>query len=808
MTKLFTVLLGCLFAFSVAAKPSGKVGIKITDEQQKPLDGIFVQLMNAKDSTMAMYSASTKDGSAEFIEVKNGNYFIYIAQTGYKNYFSAVFIIDDAHPSPTLAPIILEAKSLQAVTITSKVPAIEHYADKTVVNVQNSPLNAVGTAFDVIQHSPGIMVDQNDNISMQGKTNITIMIDGRITPLSGSDLANLLKSMPAESVDKIEFITNPSAKYDASGTAGIINIVLKKDKRIGANATVYAGYSQGIYPKSNDGFSFNDHTKKFNIFGSYNYSYHGSVNIIDFVTNFYSGSQFLSRTTQHEYLKTPDITNTGRLGTDFFATDKTTFGVIADASVSKFVPSETTNTNEYDSADNEKSFSLTNSNSPSTTYNYALNLNMKHQFDSTGRELLVNADYAIFNTASYQNIGTAYYDPLGNSLGLNSYLYGNLPGSLNIYSLKADYDGMLGKGTFGAGAKSSYVNTDNNVHIYDGTNDLAPVDTGQSNHFIYSENINAAYVTYGRSLGKADFQAGLRAEQTVTNGDQVTTGQTFARNFWQLFPNISINDSIGKNNQLGLSLSRRIDRPTYNQLNPFSLYINPTFYLNGNPSLLPQNAYLAQLSDAFKQVFFLTFTYTHTQYPITTVIEPFEGKPNIVKQTEENLNSSDNYTLNGTLQYQFTKWWSNTSSADIFVSHYSANIANSVLSTQRYTWDVNTTQSFIINKKISGDVSFYYFSGFDLGYLFLGPQSNLAVGVQIKVLKNKGTIKINANDIFWQELTKGTTIFNGFNEYVFVKRDSRVVGISFTYHFGGSSQSSLRSKGGAEDEKKRAGATG
>ena len=309
-------------------------------------------------------------------------------------------------------------------------------------------------------------------------------------------------------------------------------------------------------------------------------------------------------------------------------------------------------------------------------------------------------------------------------------------------------------------------------------------------------------------MGKADLQAGLRAEQTVTNGDQVTTGQTFSRNFLQLFPNISINDSLTKNNQLGLSVSRRIDRPTYSQLNPFSLYINPTFYLNGNPALLPQNSYLAELSDAFKQKFFLSFNYTHTQYPITTVIEPFEGKPNIVKQTEENLNASDNYALDASVDCQITNWWTTTTGADAFESHYSANIANSPLSTQRFTWDINSNNSFTISKKVSAVVSYFYNSGFDLGYLLLGPQSDLSAGIQIKVLKGKGTIKLNANDIFWKELTTGTTIFNGFNESVFVKRDTRTVGIAFSYHFGGSSQSSLRSKGGAEDEKKRAGATG
>ncbi|HXB10388.1 MAG TPA: outer membrane beta-barrel family protein, partial [Bacteroidia bacterium] len=304
------------------------------------------------------------------------------------------------------------------------------------------------------------------------------------------------------------------------------------------------------------------------------------------------------------------------------------------------------------------------------------------------------------------------------------------------------------------------------------------------------------------------FQMGLRAEQTITNGDQITTGQTFSRNFLQLFPNVSVSDSLSANNQLGLSVTRRIDRPTYQQLNPFSLYINPTFYLNGNPYLLPQSSYIAELSDGIKQQYFLTFTYTHTQYPITTVIEPYQGRPNIVKQTEENLSSSDNYAFNATVATQLTKWWTTTTSADAYESHYVANIASSLLSTNRFLWDANTENNISISKKISLELHGFYNSGYDLGYLFLKSQWGAGGGLQMKILQNKGTIKLSATDVFWTNTTVGTTYFTGFNEFVIVKRDTRVITLSFSYHFGGNSQSSLKSKGGAEDEKKRASTTG
>ncbi len=804
---LFLFLIVCQL---VLAQKPGTINLKMADEQQKPLDGVFVQLVKSKDSTMAQYAITAPNGTVEFTNVAKGKYIVYVSQTGFENYFSSPFVIDSTHLQVNLPDAVLKATLLKEVTVVSKTPVIQHFADKTVVNVQESILAAAGSVFDVLQRSPGVMVDQNDNISLHGKANVMVMIDGRITPMSAGDLANMLRGMPAESVEKIEFITNPGAKYDANGTAGIINIVLKKDKRFGTNATVYAGYSQGIYPRTNDGFSFNDRTGKFNIFSSYNYSYRGSTNIIGMHSNFYNGNNYTGGTIQNEYLKIATISNTARVGADFFASDKTTIGFIADGSVSGFNTAESTTTYVYDSLNNSQSYNKTSSYSPNTTYNYAGNLNLKHKFDSTGRELLINLDYANYRNTADQTINTYYYNLDNSEASSPTALYGSLPGMLDIYSFKADYDGQLGKkGSLQAGIKSSYVKTDNSVNFYDGANSSAPVDTTQTNHFIYSENINAGYITYGRNISKASIQVGLRAEQTVAQGDQVTTGQEFSRNYLQLFPNISINDSLSANNQLGFSATRRIDRPTYQQLNPFSLYINPTFYLQGNPYLVPQSAYSFQLSDTYKENYTLAFTYTRTINPIITVIVPIAGRQNIIQQTEDNLGSSDYYGVNGTVACPITKWFTTTTFADAYFNHFNANLSSTPLNSTRFLYDINTDNIFTISKKITLDINGYYASGYDLGYLFIKPQGSVSIGIQKKILNNKGTIKLNASDILWTEITNGVTAFTGYNESIYVRRDTRTVGFSFTYHFGGTSTSqSVHSKGGAEDEKKRANTAG
>ncbi|HTA28015.1 MAG TPA: outer membrane beta-barrel family protein, partial [Bacteroidia bacterium] len=673
-----------------------------------------------------------------------------------------------------------------------------------------SALSAVGSIYDVLKRSPGVLIDQNENISMRGKQNVMVMIDGRITPMSSTDLANFLKSLPSESVEKIEFITNPSSKYDANGTAGIINIILKKDKAIGANVSLHAGYSQGLYPKTNDGFSINERTKKFNIFGVYNYSYRGSANLLTLNSDYYNGSKLVGATIQNEDLKFPITTNMARIGTDFFASDKTTIGFIADGMITQFNSAETTTTYEYDSLNRGTSYNVANSTTPNTINNYSGNLNFKHTFDSAGRELLINVDYASYNNKGYQNVLTDYYNLDNTTATSPTNLYGYLPGNLDIYSFKADYDGQFGKkGRLEAGVKTSYVKTDNNVMVYDGIDNAAPVDTAQSNHFIYTENINATYATYSRTLHKADLQIGLRTEQTISDGNQVTTGQQFSHNFIQVFPTVSINDSIAKDQQLGISATRRIDRPTYNQLNPFRLYVNPTFYLQGNPYLIPQNAYSLQVSDTYKQNYTLTLGYTHTLNAITTVILPFPGSQNIAEQTDENLSTFDTYSANLTTVNQFGKWLNVIVSADAYMSHYIANLASTPLNSDRFLWDINANNNISVSKDLSLELDGFYGSGYDLGYLFIKGSWWAAAGVKLNVMKGKGTIKLNANDIFWTDLTVGTTTFTGFKQSIFVRRDTRFVGISFTYHFGNASTSkSLRSKGGAEEEKNRAAKTG
>jgi len=713
------------------------------------------------------------------------------------------------HKNVTLPAITLGTKELKEVTVVSKIPVIQRYADKTVINVQQSILTVASSIFDVIQRSPGIQVDQNDNISMAGKAGVTVMIDGKITPMSGSDLANMLRGMPADAVDKIEFITNPSSKYDANGTAGIINVILRKDKRIGTNAVVNVSYGQGFYAKSNDGFSLNSRAKDFNFFMNANYSYNNNYHNAPRTRDFYNGNEFTGGYSETDFHTVTFQSETVRLGTDYFASKNTTMGIVLDGSNRLFAASGNTTANVFDSAYRPVSYNVTHSSVNSPAYNYSGNFNLTHKFDSVGRELLINLDYADFTSNSTQSYVTNYYN-LNNDIISSPYLlYGNVPGQLNIYSFKADYDGKFGQGQLQAGVKTSYVTTDNNLKYYDGSNASAPLDTNQSNHFIYNENVDAAYVSYAQNMGKANIQLGIRAEQTIAEGDQVTTGQIFHINSLKFFPNIDLNDSISKNSQLGISLSRRLDRPTYEQLNPFRNYVDPSTYGEGNPSLLPQYAYSLQISETYMRNYSIALNCTRTTGIISEVWAPVAGNQEpVIAEKQVNLNENDYYGMDISAVTKITSWFTTTNIIDAYYTHYNANYMQASLNTLHFYWNVNSDNVITLKNKLSLDINALYNSGNADGYLTEHPTSNVSIGIQKKILNDKGTIKLNATDIFYKSNFNGTANFTGYVENFDIRRDSRFVSIAFSYRFGGMPASrSMRSKGGAEEEKKRAGGT-
>lgn len=704
--------------------------------------------------------------------------------------------------------LIRAENSLKEVVVTAARPLIQQQYDKTVINVASS-LTAVGsTALEVLEKAPGITVDQNDNIAMRGRQGVLVMIDGKLVPMSGQDLANMLRSMSAEQIEKIDLITNPSAKYDASGNSGIIDIRLKKGNNVGTNGSLSLSYGQGVYSKLNPSLNFNSRSKKLNVFGSYNYGYREDFNDLTIFRNFYTPSNQLTGGNNYvNYFQFAFNNHNLRLGADYNLGKKAILG---------FTVNGISNKGNVDADSRAKSFNATNqatgsfntvgTNSPERT-NTSYNLNYKHTLDSGGKELSADLDYARFRSDEIQNYTTNYY-------GLNDVpsrtpykLLGDLSGLLDIRSFKIDYNQPLKawNGRFEAGLKSSWVESDNNVAFYDRSNGSDILDAGKSNHFIYNENINAAYVNTSGKWKKLNIQLGLRLENTVAEGVQLKDNSNFDRNYTQLFPSGYLGYRFSENNDLGISLSRRINRPSYRQLNPFKVFLDPATSSAGNPFLKPELTNSFELTHTLKQKFITKIGYSRTTDNILSVLSP-DTEPNTVLQTGRNLAKFDYYNFSFGFPISVGKWLNSTNNALLYYGRYSGNLVNTNLNAGRTTFTFNSNNNFVVNNTVTAEFIGNYQGKSTYGFLEIDPIWSMGLGVQKQLFDKKASLKLNVSDVFFTNGIDAFTLLSGYGEHFLQTRDTRVGTLSFTYRFGKTQvPGSRRRSGGAEDEKRRAG---
>lgn len=808
------IFLVCINSAFAQNNQRGKILLKVVNQQQQPIENVTAELLRMKDSSLVKFALSDKSGSVEFENILFGDYIIRTSLVNHEHQYSSAITLSSAQPLKnmddiTLLPVI---KQLKTVEITGRKPFIQRMSDRIVVNVDNSSVNAGSSAFDVLERSPGILIDANDNISMRGRAGVIIMIDGKPSPMSGADLVNYLRSLPSNAIERIDLITNPSSKYDAAGNAGIIDLRMKKDQRYGTNGSLTAGYGQGIYPKANAGINFNHRNKKMNLFGGYNYAYRMNLNHLLLDRNFFSNGQFTGKDEKDNYTKIPLKLNTFRIGADFFPSAKTIIGFVVSANVNDVRPFNN-NSSVVSDASKQPLFTFhTQTKNKHQNENTVANFNLKHTFDSTGKELTADLDLGYFGSDNFSSVNTQYYKlnglPLQPDYNLDSYQKGNL----KLATVKADYvNPMKNKARMEAGFKTSFVKTDNDARFYNMSSGTPEDDVNKTNHFFYDENINAVYVNYKKEYKKIDFQVGLRAENTNVKTKQVKGNIIGDSSYTQLFPSAFFNYKLKEDQTIGISVSRRIDRPNYSQLNPFLFLIDVTTYSTGNPSLLPQFTWSYELNYTIKNIN-VTLGYSHTKdnqnIVITRFKDIFPGIPsddNVTIQIPVNLTSSDYFGVTVAAPVRISKWWNMINNANIFYNHFNGNLSGTTLNNGKAVANLSSNQTFTFKKGWTAELNGNYNSGGQYGFMAMRPQWGVGTGVQKSLWKGKGQIRLNITDIFWTNLPKATITYNNYIEYWKAFRETRVANLSFTYRFGNNKvQQARRRQSGSEEERQRA----
>lgn len=821
MKKLFSLLAGSLLMLSAQAQNGGKISGSIKDGgNQKIIDAASVSLLRAKDSSLVKVAITDATGNFSFDNVKPGEYLVLATSVGHSKTYSQPLTLGTTPATVGVLQLVPVNKNMKEVVVTAKKPLIERKIDRTVVNVEASISNVGNSALEVLEKAPGVTVDKDGNISLKGKSGVVVLVDGRPSYLSGPDLANLLKSMSASQLEQIEIMTNPPAKYDAAGNSGVINIKTKKNKQFGYNGSITTGYTQGRYARFNDNLNFNYRNGKVNLFTSLNYNRNNRSEELYISRNMRDANtkQLLHIFDQTSLMRNRSHYYGAKVGLDYNVSKKTTIGMVLNGFYKPSTWQSSSNTYILDPNYNLESQTIAEVRNDEKWKNFSGNLNLRTALDSAGQELTTDLDYIQYTATSSQPLVSRDYDAHGNPTSLSETLLGTLPTNIKIYSGKVDYTLPLKKGAkFEAGIKSSYVKTDNNA-IYDSVyNSYTVLDSARSNHFIYDENINAAYVNYSRPLSKKwNAQLGLRLENTNAKGvssgyeydpvnDKFVAAQkSFKRNYTQLFPTVYLQYTANASNEFVINYGRRIDRPDYEDMNPFVHFLDKYTFEQGNPNLNAQFAHNIELSHTYKGFLTTTVNYTSTNNIIQQVLEQneltnetFIKKANIARLQQWGLAVSANKDIK--------KWWTASIYTNVFNNHFNGVVNNENISISNTTFLVQTQQQFKWGKGWSAEVSAFYRSKGIEGVIFIKPiaQMNLAFGKQ--VLKNKGSIRVNFRDVFAGGVFKGYSKYSNVDAQFRNVNDSRAVSVSFTYRFnkGKLKAGNNRKSGGAGDEQNR-----
>lgn len=805
-TTLGLILLSTLVSIAQSPAIRGKVYLP----NNKPAANATAILLREKDSAVVKLTVPDEAGIFEFANVKPGNYWITVSYSGYKKYISAPIQVDASNATSTLPDIQLQAQetSLSGITVVSKKPFIERKIDRLVVNVENSIISTGSTALEVLEKSPGIMVNQESGINLKGKSGVTIMIDGKPTPLSGADLITYLKSIPSSNIERIEIISSPSAKYDAQGNAGIIDIRFKKDKREGYNGNAGISIGQGVYNKPSANISLNYRKKKWNIFTT------DAINAPKNFANFHINRKFFENATgpiesifdQNTFTRQPQRSISVRTGVDFYASKKTVIGVLM---AGNFYNGQRDGLSNASITKPDGSLKFTNRTSNllnDRRYNILTNLNFKHTIDTSGKELSGDIDFGRYRVHMLQDIFSNTFDAANSPLN-NSIQHSDQSNNLSIKSIKLDYTLPLSsKQKIEAGIKASEVNADNDQKFFNNVGGTLVPDVNRSNHFIYKENINAAYINYKTEFKKAEIQLGLRMENTITKGNQLTTAQIFSRTNTQFFPSAFLTQKINKQNDISLSYSRRIDRPSYRQLNPFKLLVDSYTYVTGDPYLRPVFTNSYQLGYTYKSKYNVTLTYLQSKHSITDVFEQ-DDVTKISTQIPANMQDFTQYDVQFNIPFSLKKLMSSNLTASFYYNDYKSPLQGGALANSLFVCDASINNSFVLGKEgWTAELNAFYQSKNAWGQFIIKNLAQVSAGIQKVSKDKKSTFKLAVADIFYTNHIAVVVKYQNQDWFTDRRWDSRFATFSYTYRFGKNTVARARQRStGVEDEKKRAG---
>jgi len=777
----------CLFIitiFSISNIAAQKISGSLKDEKSLPVAFANVSLLSAGDNVLKSSALTDSLGHFSLQAPSPGNYILTFTAIGFKEKKTSAFqIIAGTAKNMDVITLEAEAKNLDEVSVLALRPSIIQKPDRLVVSVEGTAMAAGNTAYTVLSKAPGVFIDGEGNIQLNGRAGVTVMIDNKLTYLSARDLRNLLEGMPAENVKNIEIITNPSAKYDAEGTSGILNINLRKNTQRGMNGSIYSSVN---YNFKQTGYSYGTNL---NFKGG---AWNSFVNVdgvnrvggreATFTRVFYAPSA----TTYFDQVATGNFKSitpaSVRIGTDYTINSKHSVGMMAYYTYNKGADDFITETFLGNSPKQYYEFVKAENYNKGNFENITANIHYTGKLDTLGKQLTADVDYVKIKNHRESNLYN-YFSNLSSGAKTQDILYAKVPAGFDIYSFKMDYVHPLNKDhKLELGGKVSHVVSDNDSRFYFNNGSLT-LDPGRTNHFNYEENIYAAYLNWSGTLSKnIAVQAGIRAEQTEGTGISYTTAKINNRNYLDFFPSLFIQQKVSDNYGINYSYSRRLTRPNYGNLNPFRNYRDPYTWYEGNTELSPQYTHSFSIAQTFKKIYILTLSYQLNKDVMAEI--PILDVANATTiYTTGNVDDGHNLSMTALAPIRIMKKWEAQNTMIVSYNKFSMMSNQGQIVNDQVFYMLQSNHTISLPKSFRMEVNLLYRGPAASGLYHMAAMHRVDVAFRKSFLNKKLDVSVNANDLF-----KGfrylwtTNIGRNVNEFDQYFR-WRSIGVTFRYNF-------------------------
>lgn len=795
MTGFFSMLFGTAEAQNKFSVVQGHVYL----QKDVLADAAKVILVSLQD-TSANKTLMIRNGSFTFNQVLPGSYMIAITSQGYQKYITIPFEVTNPGllllPAITLEPAIT---ALKEVTITNRKLFIEALPDKTILNIEKGIIASGTSILDVLATAPGIRVTNNDEIRFKGGQEPLIAINGKSVRLSAEDAALMLRNMPSGDVETVELIANPPARYDAAGNGGVINIILKEGKSNGFNGSVTTGVGYGNFGKYNEGINFNYRSSRVNIFGNLSGGESKTDHIIDVDRKIGNTADFFVHYYNQQRTSNPSF----RLGTDYFIDSSHTVGFLISGNyihnnLSKYNTSDISNHNVFDSVLTTTSTLSRHINNTNYNLNYSGNVGDKSQ------TLSADLDYSVYRRNSMEDINSQLFSVVNLALRDTQSIHNAAPTKIYILSARGDYvKNYKNDSKLEAGIKNSYVKSNNKQLFDELMGGVYTPDPFFSNDFVYEENIISGYATYTAHAGKKfDYNVGLRAEYTASDGNTISSNYDVEQDYLSLFPQGQLTYNANENNAFMLNYSRRIDRPSTEDVNPIVIYQDKYNFKLGNPYIRPAYQQKVEIMHNYKNKFITSIYATRVTDFFDFTYFKQNDTTKVYTITKQNLKSACTYGVTFNIPVELTNWWSLNADVDLSYQRYQDYSGNLNKGTTDAIVKVN--QQIILPQDFAITLSGQYEVPTDFSIIHYNASRYLGGGISKLLFNNAATLTLTVEDIFNSRRDSYSSNYTNLNLTGYDKRETRIARLGFIYRFGKNNVTAARKHvTGNSDEQKR-----